>query len=114
MRKMRRTKMQNKINETIKTNTKKVWIGDPCYVIQDELWDDVELASKSYGLLEYEGKGVLEHLIRGGDLSLYGLANSVTRYAQDVQSYDRSTELEMTAWEMLNMSRNEWTKLNAA
>jgi len=33
--------MQNKINETIKTNTKKVWIGDPCYVIQDELWDDV-------------------------------------------------------------------------
>jgi len=33
--------MQNKINETIKTNTKKVWIGDPCYVLQDELWDDV-------------------------------------------------------------------------
>jgi hypothetical protein len=33
--------MQNKINETIKTNSKKVWIGDPCYVIQDELWDDV-------------------------------------------------------------------------
>ena len=33
--------MQNKINETIKTNTKRVWIGDPCYVIQDELWDDV-------------------------------------------------------------------------
>jgi len=33
--------MQNEINETIKTNTKKVWIGDPCYVIQDKLWDDV-------------------------------------------------------------------------
>jgi len=33
--------MQNKINETIKTNTKKVWIGDPCYVIQEKLWDDV-------------------------------------------------------------------------
>jgi len=33
--------MQNKINETIKTNTKRVWIGDPRYVLQDELWDDV-------------------------------------------------------------------------
>jgi len=33
--------MQNKINETIKTNSKRVWIGDPCYVLQDELWDDV-------------------------------------------------------------------------
>jgi len=33
--------MQNKINETIKTDTKRVWIGDPCYVIQDELWGDV-------------------------------------------------------------------------
>ena len=33
--------MQNKINETIKTNSERVWIGDPCYVLQDELWDDV-------------------------------------------------------------------------
>jgi hypothetical protein len=33
--------MQNKINETIKTESKRVWIGDPCYVLKDELWDDV-------------------------------------------------------------------------
>jgi hypothetical protein len=76
--------------------------------------DVVELASKNYGLLEYEGKGVLEHLIRGEELSLYGLANAVTRQAQDVDSYDRSTELEMTAWQILNMPRREWERLNAA
>jgi hypothetical protein len=72
------------------------------------------LAAKSYGLFEGESQSVLDHLIRGQELSLYGLANAVTRHAQDVDSYDRSTELEMTAWQMMNMSRNEWTKLNAA
>jgi len=74
----------------------------------------VELTAKTHGLIEHESKGVLEHLIRGGDLSLYGLANAVTRQAQEVTSYDRSTELEMIGWQMLSMSRHEWTKLNAA
>jgi hypothetical protein len=74
----------------------------------------VQLAAKSYGLFERESQSVLDHLIRGEELSLYGLANAITRHAQDVDSYDRSTELEMTAWNLLNMSRNEWTKLNAA
>ena len=74
----------------------------------------VELTSKNYGLLEKESEGVLNHLIRGEELSLYGLANAVTRQAQDVESYDRSTELEMTAWQILNMPRREWEKMNAA
>jgi len=74
----------------------------------------VELTAKNYGLGERESEGVLNHLIRGGDLSLYGLANAVTRHAQDVTSYDRSTELEMTGWNILSMPRNEWAKLNKA
>lgn len=74
----------------------------------------VQLAAKNYGFFERESQSILDHLIRGEELSLYGLANAVTRHAQDVDSYDRSTELEMTAWQMMNMSRNEWTKLNVA
>jgi hypothetical protein len=74
----------------------------------------VQLAAKSYGLFERESQNVLDHLIRGKELSLYGLANAVTRHAQDVDSYDRSTELEMTAWNLLNMGRSEWARLNAA
>ena len=74
----------------------------------------VQLASKSYGLSEGEGKGVLNHLIMGRDLSLYGLANAVTRQAQDIENYDRSTDLEMAGWDMLNMPRSEWTKINQA
>jgi hypothetical protein len=74
----------------------------------------VELASKNYGIIEKESQSILDFLIRGGDLSLYGLANAVTRQAQEVKSYDRSTELEMTAWQMLSMSRREWEGINAA
>jgi len=72
----------------------------------------VQLASRAFGITENEGKGVLDHLIRGSDLSLYGLANAVTRTAQDVGNYDRSTELEMTGWDLMNMSRAEWNRIN--
>ena len=48
----------------------------------------VKLASSSFGITEDESNGVLEHLITGGDFSLYGLANAVTRFSQDVESYD--------------------------
>lgn len=47
----------------------------------------VKLASSSFGITEDESNGVLEHLITGGDFSLYGLANAVTRFSQDVESY---------------------------
>lgn len=72
----------------------------------------VELAGKEYGLTQDEGAGVLGHLIQGGDLSLYGLANAVTRHSQDVKSYDRATELEATGWKMITMPPTTWRKLN--
>ena len=53
-------------------------------------------------------------LIRGGDLSLYGLSNAITRAAQDVESYDRSTEMESIGYTVLGMSRSDWQRLNAA
>lgn len=73
----------------------------------------IELASADYGFSKQEGTGILDHLIRGGDLSLYGLANAVTRAAQDVESYDRSTELESAGYTILGMSRERWNRLNA-
>ena len=72
----------------------------------------VQLASKDFGITENEGKGILDQLIRSEELSLYGLANAVTRHAQDVGSYDRSTELEMSAWSILNMTRKKWSDIN--
>lgn len=71
----------------------------------------IELASKEYGFTENEGKGILGHLIQGGDLSLYGLANAVTRHAQDVESYDRSTELEAAGYQIITMSPSLWRQM---
>ena len=73
----------------------------------------VELASTDYGFTKKESSGILDHLIRGQDLSLYGLANAVTRAAQDVESYDRSTEMESAGYTILGMSREKWNRLNA-
>ena len=63
----------------------------------------VELAAKEFNIRQNESEGILGHLIAGGDLSLYGLANADTRHAQDVQSYDRSTELEATGYKIITM-----------
>lgn len=71
----------------------------------------VELASKEYGFTDSESSGILGHLAAGGDLSLYGLANAVTRQAQDVVSYDRSTELEATGYRIITMAPSLWRNL---
>lgn len=74
----------------------------------------VELAATDYGMTKKESSGILDHLIRGGEFNLYGLANAVTRAAQDVDSYDRSTEMESIGYSVLNMSRGTWERLNNA
>lgn len=72
----------------------------------------VELTAKEYSITDAEQEGVLCHLISGGDLSLYGLANAVTRQAQDVASYDRSTELETMGYKIMTMQPALWRRLN--
>lgn len=73
----------------------------------------VQLAAPEFGFTKKEGEGILDHLIRGGDLTLYGFSNAVTRYAQDVGSYDRSTELESIGYNILTMPDRTWKKLQA-
>jgi hypothetical protein len=71
----------------------------------------VELTAKEYSITQAESEGILGHLIAGGDLSLYGLANAVTRHAHDVDSYDRSTDLETTGYKIATMSPALWRQL---
>lgn len=73
----------------------------------------VELTAKEFGLTQEEGKGVLSHLIQGGNLSLYGLANAVTRHSQNVASYDRATELETAGYSILTIDPRLWTSINS-
>ncbi len=72
----------------------------------------IELTGKEYGLSAPEQDGVLRYLIEGGDLSLYGLSNAVTRYSQDVESYDRATALEGIGWDVATMEAGKWREIN--
>lgn len=63
---------------------------------------------------EQERGGVLRALIAEADLTGYGLVNAVTGYAQAVDDYDRSTELEAVAGRMLEQTNAEWAALAEA
>ena len=74
--------------------------------------DVVELTSKAYGLNQGEQESILDYLIAGGDLSLYGLSNAITRASQDIESYDRATTLENIGWQVITMSPSQWREIN--
>lgn len=73
----------------------------------------VNLTGKQIGLTEGENKGVLNALIEGGDLTRFGLYNAVTRYSQQVESYDRATELERAGAAVVELAQPEWQRLLA-
>lgn len=73
----------------------------------------IELTGKAYDLNQPEQDSILNYLIQGGDLSLYGLSNAITRASQDVESYDRATTLEGIGWQVATMPRTHWKEINA-
>lgn len=77
--------------------------GDPIQV--------VEVTARRYGFNDGEKSSILQHLIRGADLSAWGLANAVTRAAQDVESYDRATELESLGGDLIELPTSQWREL---
>ena len=72
----------------------------------------VRLSSRQFGLHDSEGEGVLNRLIETGDFTLYGLANAVTRHSQDVEDYERASDLEGIGYEMVTMSPVLWNRIN--
>lgn len=74
----------------------------------------VKLTGSNFSLTDAEGKGVLQHLLEGADYTLYGLANAVTRYSQDVESYERATELETIGYSVMTMSPAMLRQINQA
>ena len=72
----------------------------------------VKLTGASLGFTEEEGKGVLQRLIEEADYSVYGLANAVTRFSQDVESYDRASKLEQIGYSVLTMSPELFRAIN--
>ena len=72
----------------------------------------VKMASANFGITEAESEGVFQHLIQDADYTLFGLANAVTRYSQDVESYDRATKLEEIGYSVMTMSPELFRRIN--
>ena len=81
--------------------------------ITGDIPEVVELTSRELKFTKDESIGILNHLIRDGDFSLYGLANAVTKHSQEVTSYDRATDLEAAGYSVLTMNPKLWNRINA-
>ena len=79
--------------------------------IQVDLPNVVEVTLKHHKLPDHMRSGILDHLRRDGDRSQYGLANAVTRYSQDVDSYETATELEEIGANIMAMDERAWARL---
>lgn len=71
----------------------------------------VELRANRYMLNNTERAGVLRHLIVEGDLSAYGLVNSVTHFLRDVEGYDRATEFEGLGGKLIELTPGDRKEL---
>jgi hypothetical protein len=72
--------------------------------------DVVEVTASAFGLHKDEQDAMMRHMFEGGDLSLWGVVNAVTRTAADVQSYDRAVELERIGGEILGLKPSVFSK----
>jgi hypothetical protein len=74
----------------------------------------VEVLARQVGLGREEGESVLESLIKGSDMSRWGMLNAVTSVANTRQDYDRATELEAVGGRILDLPANDWAKIAEA
>jgi len=74
----------------------------------------VEVTAKHFDLSDVERESVLKHLIQGRSLSQYGLHAAITRAAQDLEDYDRATDLEYIGGRVIELPRQDFARLAEA
>lgn len=70
-------------------------------------------AVEALKLGEKHKPGILTELVRGGDLSQWGLSNAITAYAQKVEAYEEATELERVGGQVITLSDRDWRTIAA-
>lgn len=70
----------------------------------------IDVTTEKAGLSESERDIAFKHLFAGGDTSLFGVANAITRTAEDVKNYDRAIELERTGFSILDWNVDDIVK----
>jgi hypothetical protein len=68
----------------------------------------IELVAERFSMNKDSRASVLRHLIEGGSLTQYGLANAITRTAEDEASYDTATDYEKAGRTIMMLSEDDW------
>lgn len=99
-----------KVNDVVKASVSQIKFAEAVAKLEaatgvdtGDPQDAVEIVTKRFNLVEGESKNVLTHLAKGGDLSLYGLTQALTRTAEDCESFDRNIELQRFGGEVLEL-----------
>lgn len=72
----------------------------------------VDTLAREVDLRDSEKQGVLENLLRDGDLTKWGMLNAVTKLANsDEVPYERACELESVGNDILNLSFRQWARI---
>ena len=80
--------------------------------MESDAVDVLQRVGERFGLDEGEKQSVLHHLIKGRDLTRYGLHAAITRASADVGDYDRATELERLGGRVIGLSLLEWNAIS--
>lgn len=68
-----------------------------------------------FGLTQREHTGVLTALLRGhggrSEMNRYGIMQALTAASQEIEDYDRATELERFGGQVLELPRTDWQRL---
>ncbi|MBE3088408.1 MAG: DUF932 domain-containing protein [Chloroflexi bacterium] len=82
---------------------------------EDQIKDPVVLIEKvtrRFGLTEGEGVKTMYNLVRGGDVTRWGLSNAITALANEIESPDRQYEIEQAGWDVIKITPSEWEVLS--
>jgi len=72
----------------------------------------IEEVTKKFDLGMGEQRGVLRHLLMGGDMTRYGLSNAITAASQDGDvTYQRASELERIGGRLVELPKAAWDRI---
>lgn len=74
----------------------------------------IEEVTKKFSLTDDDSAGLMKHFITGGDISQYGIANAMTRYSQDIDDYDKATDLERAGGQIIELDAKDWKTIATA
>ncbi len=83
-------------------------------IVSNDISKVVDLTAKTLDIKEMEKPSILRHLAEGGDLTRYGLLNAITRTAEDLEDYDRSTDFERMGGKIIDLSPSQWRAISEA